>query len=81
MVIVFDFQRIKLLREVVGIKVYDERKEESKVIFREIGMLFILVLKFLKYEILFGQFIYFSFVYMYILMNEVNWCLLYDNVF
>lgn len=37
----------------VGIKVYDERKEESKVIFREIGMLFILIFKFLKYEILF----------------------------
>lgn len=30
-----DSQRIKLLREVAGTKVYDERKEESKVILRE----------------------------------------------
>lgn len=32
-----DSQRIKLLREVAGTKVYDERKEESKVILRETG--------------------------------------------
>lgn len=76
-----DSQRIKLLREVAGTKVYDERKEESKVILRETGMLFTLALKFSKHEILLGQSIYFSLVYMYILMNEVNWCLLYDNVF
>ncbi|XP_060076543.1 structural maintenance of chromosomes protein 3-like [Ylistrum balloti] len=30
-----DSQRLKLLREVAGTKVYDERKEESKVILRE----------------------------------------------
>ena len=33
-----DSQRLKLLREVAGTKVYDERKEESKVILRETGM-------------------------------------------
>ena len=32
-----DSQRLKLLREVAGTKVYDERKEESKVILRETG--------------------------------------------
>lgn len=47
-----DSQRIKLLREVAGTKVYDERKEESKVILRETGMLFTLTFKFSKYEIL-----------------------------
>lgn len=47
-----DSQRIKLLREVAGTKVYDERKEESKVILRETGMLFTLTLKFSKHEIL-----------------------------
>merc|ERR1712002_902712 len=30
-----DSQRLKLLREVAGTRVYDERKEESKVILRE----------------------------------------------
>ncbi|XP_046369014.1 structural maintenance of chromosomes protein 3-like [Haliotis rufescens] len=30
-----DSQRLKLLREVAGTKVYDERKEESKIILRE----------------------------------------------
>lgn len=50
-----DSQRIKLLREVAGTKVYDERKEESKVILRETGMLFTLTFKFSKYEILLGQ--------------------------
>ena len=34
-----DSQRLKLLREVAGTKVYDERKEESKVILRETGKL------------------------------------------
>ena len=34
-----DSQRLKLLREVAGTKVYDERKEESKVILRETGLL------------------------------------------
>jgi len=33
-----DSQRLKLLREVAGTKVYDERKEESKDILRETGM-------------------------------------------
>lgn len=47
-----DSQRIKLLREVAGTKVYDERKEESKVILRETGMLFTLTFKFSKHEIL-----------------------------
>jgi len=32
-----DSQRLKLLREVAGTKVYDERKEESKEILRETG--------------------------------------------
>lgn len=32
-----DSQRLKLLREVAGTKVYDERKEESKDILRETG--------------------------------------------
>ncbi|KAA3682014.1 structural maintenance of chromosome 3 (chondroitin sulfate proteoglycan 6), partial [Paragonimus westermani] len=30
-----DYQRLKLLREVAGTRVYDERKEESKQIFKE----------------------------------------------
>ena len=34
-----DSQRLKLLREVAGTKVYDERKEESKDILRDTGML------------------------------------------
>lgn len=33
-----DSQRLKLLREVAGTKVYDERKEESKGILRETGI-------------------------------------------
>ena len=33
-----DSQRLKLLREVAGTKVYDERREESKGILRETGM-------------------------------------------
>ena len=33
-----DSQRLKLLREVAGTKVYDERKEESKAILRETGL-------------------------------------------
>ena len=32
-----DSQRLKLLREVAGTRVYDERKEESKNILRETG--------------------------------------------
>ena len=32
-----DSQRLKLLREVAGTRVYDERKEESKAILRETG--------------------------------------------
>lgn len=36
-----DSQRLKLLREVAGTKVYDERKEESKVILRETGSYFL----------------------------------------
>lgn len=32
-----DSQRLKLLREVAGTRVYDERKEESKVILVETG--------------------------------------------
>ena len=34
-----DSQRLKLLREVAGTRVYDERKEESKAILRETGMI------------------------------------------
>ena len=34
-----DANRLKLLREVAGTRVYDERKEESKVILRETGLL------------------------------------------
>ena len=37
-----DSQRLKLLREVAGTRVYDERKEESKAILRETGRLYIL---------------------------------------
>ena len=37
-----DSQRLKLLREVAGTKVYDERKEESKVILRETGKLLLI---------------------------------------
>ena len=33
-----DSQRLKLLREVAGTKVYDERREESKGILRETGL-------------------------------------------
>ncbi len=33
-----DVQRLKLLREVAGTRVYDERKEESKAILKETGM-------------------------------------------
>lgn len=32
-----DSQRLKLLREVAGTRVYDERKEESKTILKETG--------------------------------------------
>ncbi len=32
-----DSQRLKLLREVAGTRVYDERKEESKGILKETG--------------------------------------------
>lgn len=32
-----DSQRLKLLREVAGTRVYDERKEESSVIIKETG--------------------------------------------
>jgi len=32
-----DSQRLKLLREVAGTKVYDERKEETKAILKETG--------------------------------------------
>ena len=32
-----DSQRLKLLREVAGTRVYDERKEESKTIIKETG--------------------------------------------
>ncbi len=35
-----DSQRLKLLREVAGTRVYDERKEESKAILRETGKKF-----------------------------------------
>ena len=37
-----DSQRLKLLREVAGTRVYDERKEESKAILRETGVLFLI---------------------------------------
>jgi len=33
-----DSQRLKLLREVAGTKVYDERKEETKAILKETGV-------------------------------------------
>ena len=33
-----DSQRLKLLREVAGTRVYDERKEESKGILKETGL-------------------------------------------
>ena len=32
-----DSQRLKLLREVAGTRVYDERKEESRTILKETG--------------------------------------------
>ena len=32
-----DSQRLKLLREVAGTRVYDERKEESKTILKDTG--------------------------------------------
>ena len=32
-----DSQRLKLLREVAGTRVYDERKEETKAILKETG--------------------------------------------
>ena len=35
-----DSQRLKLLREVAGTKVYDERKEESNAILVETGLLY-----------------------------------------
>lgn len=36
-----DSQRLKLLREVAGTKVYDERKEESNAILTETGTPFV----------------------------------------
>lgn len=33
-----DSQRLKLLREVAGTRVYDERKEETKGILKETGL-------------------------------------------
>ena len=38
-----DSQRLKLLREVAGTRVYDERKEESKTILKETGQLVTMV--------------------------------------
>lgn len=35
-----DSQRLKLLHEVAGTRVYDERKEESKTILKETGKIF-----------------------------------------
>lgn len=32
-----DHERLKLLREVAGTRVYDERKEESKTILKDTG--------------------------------------------
>ena len=33
-----DHERLKLLREVAGTRVYDERKEESKTILKDTGI-------------------------------------------
>lgn len=38
-----DSQRLKLLKEVAGTRVYDERKEESKGILRETGQQYAVV--------------------------------------
>jgi hypothetical protein len=43
-----DSQRLKLLREVAGTKVYDERREESKGILRDTGKITIDMEKTLK---------------------------------
>ena len=34
-----DHERLKLLREVAGTRVYDERKEESKTILKDTGII------------------------------------------
>ena len=38
-----DSQRLKLLREVAGTRVYDERKEESKTILKDTGTCAVLI--------------------------------------
>ena len=35
-----DHERLKLLREVAGTRVYDEKKEQSKAILKESGMVY-----------------------------------------
>ena len=39
-----DHERLKLLREVAGTRVYDERKEESKTILKDTGIIIIIII-------------------------------------
>lgn len=38
-----DSQRLKLLREVAGTRVFDERKEESNTILKDTGIVYIII--------------------------------------
>ena len=44
-----DHERLKLLREVAGTRVYDERKEESKTILKDTGIIIIIIIIILLY--------------------------------
>ena len=44
-----DHERLKLLREVAGTRVYDERKEESKTILKDTGIIIIIIIILLYY--------------------------------
>ena len=47
-----DHERLKLLREVAGTRVYDERKEESKTILKDTGIIIIIILLYYYYIII-----------------------------
>ena len=44
-----DHERLKLLREVAGTRVYDERKEESKTILKDTGIIIIIIIIIILY--------------------------------
>ena len=47
-----DHERLKLLREVAGTRVYDERKEESKTILKDTGIIIIIIILLYYYYII-----------------------------